>query len=66
MKPMALVAWGFVVVVLDFRIDQLDLLHDLVGWGMCLAGLVAARADLLNPPNGWLVTTVDADPVPSS
>lgn len=73
------VAWGFLVVLLDVRVNQLDLLHDLIGWGLCLVGLaklppggwfllarigagvgvVAALPDLLNPPNGWIVTSLD-------
>ena len=36
---MALVAWGFLVVVFDFKINEFDLIVDFVGWMMCLAGL---------------------------
>lgn len=79
-RALAPVAWGYVVVLVDLRINHLDLLHDLVGWGLCLvgltrlpaagwftlarigagAGLLAALPDLLNPPNGWIVTTLES------
>ena len=36
---MALVAWGFLVVVFDFKINEFDLIIDFVGWMMCLTGL---------------------------
>ena len=36
---MALVAWGFLVVVFDFKINEFDLIVDFVGWMMCLIGL---------------------------
>ena len=36
---MALVAWGFLVVVLDFKINEFDLIIDFAGWMMCLTGL---------------------------
>lgn len=73
-------AWGYLLVLLDLRIGRVDLLHDLLGWGVCLfglaqlpaggwfalaragagAGLVAGLADLLNPPNGWIVTSLES------
>lgn len=79
-RALAQLAWGYLVVLVDLRINNLDLLHDLIGWGLCLigmtklptggwftlarvgagAGLVAALADLLKPPNGWIVTSLDA------
>lgn len=36
---MALVAWGFLVVVFDFKINEFDLIVDFAGWMMCLTGL---------------------------
>ena len=39
MKPMALVAWGFLVVVVDIKINEFDLVVDFAGWMMCLTGL---------------------------
>lgn len=40
---MALVAWGFLVVVVDVKINEFDLIVDFIGWMMCLAGLGRVR-----------------------
>lgn len=79
-RALAQLAWGYLVVHFDLRIGRVDLLHDLIGWGLCLvgltklpaagwftlarvgagAGLVAALADLLTPPNGWIATSLES------
>lgn len=40
MTPMARVATGFLMVVVDLRIGGLDLVPDVVGWLLVVAGLV--------------------------
>lgn len=40
MTPLARVAWGFLVVVVDVRTDGFDLVPDPLGWVLVLAGLV--------------------------
>lgn len=52
---MALVAWGFLVVVVDVRFNEFDLIVDLVGWMMCLAGLGRVR-----PRSRWFGYTLYA------
>lgn len=39
MKPLGLVGWGFLLILLDLNINRIDLIPDLVGWPMCLVGL---------------------------
>lgn len=39
MRPLATLAWGLLLVVLDFRVQGVDLLPDPIGWGL---GAVAA------------------------
>ena len=43
MAPLTRFVIGFVVVLLDFRIDGFDLLPDLVGWTLVLTAVVALR-----------------------
>lgn len=41
MRPLATLAWGLLLVVLDLRVDGVDLLPDPIGW---VIGAVAAHA----------------------
>jgi len=46
-RPLALVAGGIALVVLDFRTESLDLLPDPVGWALiAVAALARARTRL--------------------
>ena len=56
MPPLARVVLGFLLVLLDFRIDGLDLLPDLVGWVVVLTGL----APLSSRHFGFVVAAVAA------
>lgn len=80
MNSLRLVGFGTLLVLLDFRLNSVDLIPDLVGWAMCLAGLLklsrttwfviaqlgcliglaGAAAELLNPPDGWIVQTASS------
>ncbi|MBS43939.1 MAG: hypothetical protein CMH83_12410 [Nocardioides sp.] len=44
LRPLALVAWGFVVVIADLRFDGLDVLPDPLGFALVAAGLAQVRA----------------------
>ena len=41
MSPLGKVVIGFVLVIVDFRIDTFDLVPDVVGWVVVLSGLMA-------------------------
>ena len=43
MGSLRTVAWGVLVVGLDLKIDQVDLIADPVGWGMILVALLGLR-----------------------
>ena len=50
MKSLALLAWGQILVFIDFRIDGFDLIPDPLGWGMC----AAAAASLSSLHRGYV------------
>jgi hypothetical protein len=39
MKPLTLVAWGIIVVLLDLRVGAVDLVPDIAGWSMAVVGV---------------------------
>lgn len=41
MTPLARIAWGFLVVVIDFRVDGVDVIADVAGWALVLFGTTA-------------------------
>jgi hypothetical protein len=43
MGPLRSVAWGLLVVSVDLKIDQLDLVADPIGWTMVLFALLKLR-----------------------
>lgn len=40
MTPLARIAWGLLVVVVDFHVGGFDVVADPLGWGLALAGAV--------------------------
>jgi hypothetical protein len=38
-KSLGIVGWGFLLVLLDLNLEHFDVIPDVVGWLMCLAGL---------------------------
>jgi hypothetical protein len=55
MTPLARVAWGFLIVVIDFRVDGFDVVADPLGWVLVLAGLLP-----LAGRSGWLTAAAVA------
>ena len=54
MGPLRNVAWGLIVVVIDFKINELDLIADPIGWAIALFALLRLRE--LHPafgPSVW-------------
>ncbi len=45
-----MLVWGLVMVIVDFRIDGLDIIPDLVGWALCLPALADAAS---RTRSGW-------------
>ena len=39
MRALSLVGWGLLVVLLDFRVEGVDVVLDPVGWAMVATGL---------------------------
>ncbi|CUR55573.1 membrane hypothetical protein [metagenome] len=44
MRALRLVAWGVLLIVIDVRVDGLDLAPDLLGWGLAGYAVVGLRA----------------------
>lgn len=49
MRSLGLVGWGFLLVLLDLNFEHVDVIPDVIGWLMCLAGL----GNL--PRTGWFL-----------